>query len=164
MIIGGAGLLVLILILVMANSGGSGDENNESGGTTPAKQPANQPAKPRGDVPVAGSSAGKTPDRPAPPLSQATLGKMRDLLAEATAISDAGMKLLGQGENMESRRKQSEAKVKVDEIKDLIEKPSRWYEEADMGGWAIPGEYVTMNRLYAKLSKLEKRIRMQGGK
>ncbi|MGK0154125.1 MAG: hypothetical protein ACI9SE_001076 [Neolewinella sp.] len=160
MIIGGGGLLVLILILVMVNSGGGGDETNDAGGTAPAKQPEQLPS----NVPVSSGSAGKTPDRAAPLLTQATLGKMQDLLIEATAISDAGMKMLGKGENMASRRKQSEAKVKVDQIKDLIEEQSGWFEEADMGGWSIPSEYVTMNNIYAKLSKLEKRIRMQGGK
>ena len=164
MIIGGVGLLVLILILVIANRGGGGDEDNDGGGDTPAKQPASQPQQQRSDVPVAGGAAGKTPDRPAPALSQATLGKMRDLLAEATEISNAGMKLRLAGENMPARKKQSEAKEKIDEIKNLIAGPSGWYEEADMGGWSIPGEYVTMNRLYAKLSKLEKQIRMQGGR
>ncbi|MFT4842737.1 MAG: hypothetical protein ACI8UD_003398 [Planctomycetota bacterium] len=164
MIIGGGGLLVLILILVMVNSGGGGDETNDADGTAPAKQPANQPEQSPSNVPVSSGSAGKTPDRAAPLLTQATLGKMQDLLIEATAISDAGMKMLGQGENMASRRKQSEAKVKVDQIKNLIEEQSGWFEEADMGGWSIPSEYVTMNNIYAKVSKLEKRIRMQGGK
>lgn len=164
MIIGGVGLLVLIIILVMVNSGGGGDETNDAGGNTPPQQPATQLEQPRSNVPMSSGSAGKTPDRAAPLLTQATLGKMQNLLIEATAISDAGMKMLGKGENMASRRKQSEAKVKVDQIKDLIEEQSGWFEEADMGGWSIPSEYVTMNNIYAKLSKLEKRIRMQGGK
>ena len=53
---------------------------------------------------------------------------------------------------------------KIDAIKALIEGPSTWYEEADFGGWAIPAEYATMNKIYGKVSRLEKTIRMNGGK
>lgn len=158
MIIGGVGVLVLIVILVMVNSGG--DDKNDTGGNAPAKQPE----KPRGSVPLPGASAGNTPDRPAPPLTQDTLDKMAKLLAEAKAISNSGFALLKDGKNMEARTKQSEAKVKIDQIKALIEEPSLWYEEADMGEWSIPAEYVAMNRLYSKMSTLQKTIRMQGGK
>lgn len=165
MIIGGAGLLVLILILVMVNSrGGGGDDIDDPGANAPAKQSANQPEKPRSNVAVSGGSPGKSPDRPAPTLTKDTLNKMADLLAEAKSISNSGFALLKAGKNIEARTRQSEAKVKIDEIKALIEEPSLWFEEADMDGWSIPAEYVAMNKLYGKLSTLQKTIRMQGGK
>lgn len=163
MIIGGVALVVLIVILVMANRGG-GEDTNDSGSNTPATQPSKQPAAPSNPLSMAGAKSGKTPDRPAPPLSEATLNKMNELLAEAQAISNAGMKLLGEGKNMESRDKQSEAKVKIDAIKAMIETQSEWYEEADLSGWAIPSEYATMNKIYGKVSSLQKTIRMNGGK
>jgi hypothetical protein len=164
MIIGGVGLLVLILILVIFNFRGGGDDADDAGGNVLANQPANQPEKPRSNVAVSGGSAGKSPDRPAPTLTQGTLNKMGDLLAQAKSISNSGFALLKEGKNIEARTKQSEAKAKVDEIKALIEEPSLWFEEADMGGWSIPAEYVAMNKLYSKLSTLQKTIRMQGGK
>lgn len=164
MIIGGVGLLVLIIILVMVNSGGGDDDTNDTGGNAPAKQPASQPEKLRSNVPVSGGAAGKSPDRPAPALTQDTLNKMADLLAEAKSISNSGFALLKEGKNMAARTRQSEAKVKIDQIKALIEEPSLWYEEADMGDWSIPAEYVAMNKLYSKMSTLQKTIRMQGGK
>ena len=89
---------------------------------------------------------------------------MSALYSEAKALSDEGIKLQKSGEKMAGSAKQSAAKVKVDAIKDLIEVQSLWYEEADMDGWAIPGEYRAMNKIYAKLSRLEKTIRMNGGK
>ncbi len=164
MIIGGAGLLVLILILVMFNSRGGGGDADDTGANAPAKQPANQPEKPRSNVAVSGGLPGKSPDRPAPTLTQDTLNKMSDLLAEAKSISNSGFALLKEGKNIEARTRQSEAKVKIDEIKALIEEPTLWYEEADMGDWSIPAEYVAMNKLYGKLSTLLKTIRMQGGR
>ena len=163
LMLGGAGVLVLIVILVLSNKGG-GDDTNDSGSNPSATQPEKQSAAPSPELSMASAKSGKTPDRPAPALTQDTLNKMNELYAEAKAISDEGMKLLGQGNNMDSRTKQSEAKVKVDQIKSLIEAPSSWYEEADFGGWAIPAEYETMNKIYGKVSRLEKTIRMNGGK
>ena len=89
---------------------------------------------------------------------------MSDLLAEAKSISNSGFALLKEGKNFEARTRQSEAKVKIDEIKALIEEPTLWYEEADMDDWSIPAEYVAMNKLYGKLSTPLKTIRMQGGR
>ena len=166
MILGGAGLLVVILAMVMFNKGG-GDETPSSGGSSGGAKPAaqsSQPAPVAVNVEMSAAKSGKTPERAAPPLTQETFTKMETLYAEAKAISDAGMKLLGEGKNMDSRAKQSEAKVKIDAIKALIEGPSTWYEEADFGGWAIPAEYATMNKIYGKVSRLEKTIRMNGGK
>jgi hypothetical protein len=164
MIIGGAGLLVLIIILVMVKSRGGGDDADDTGANAPANQPATQPEKPRSNVAVSGGLPGKSPDRPAPTLTQDTLNKMSDLLAEAKSISNSGFALLKEGKNFEARTRQSEAKVKIDEIKALIEEPTLWYEEADMDDWSIPAEYVAMNKLYGKLSTLLKTIRMQGGR
>lgn len=165
MILGGAAL-VLVLILVLVNSGGGGSDddnnNNDSGGNTPAQQPAQRTPSP--SVTVGSDTSGKTPDRAAPPLSQDMLSKMTSMYAEAKALSDEGIKLQKSGEKIAGSAKQSAAKVKVDAIKDMIEEQSLWYEEADMGGWAIPGEYTAMNKIYAKISRLEKTIRMNGGK
>jgi hypothetical protein len=45
----------------------------------------------------------------------------------------------------------------------MIEAPLRWQEKADLGSWAQPAEYVTLENLYGEVSKLEKRVRMGGG-
>lgn len=163
MIIGGFVLLAVILIVWAISSGGD-DGTSGTGGSREASPVTKQPQKPRSNVAVSGGKSGQTPGRPAPALTQDMLNKMSDLLAQAKSISDSGFKLLKEGKNMEARTRQSEAKVKIDEIKKLIEEPSLWYEEADMDGWSIPPEYVALNRLYSKMSTLQKTIRMQGGK
>lgn len=166
MILGGAGLLVVILALVMFNKGG-GDETPSNGGSSGGAKPAaqsSQPAPVAVNVEMSAAKSGKTPERAAPPLTQETLTKMETLYAEAKAISDAGIKLQNSGQKMAGSAKQAEAKVKIDAIKALIEGPSGWYEEADFGGWAVPAEYATMNKIYGKVSTLEKTIRMNGGK
>lgn len=162
MILGGLGVVVLIIILVMANKGGSEDQNNSS--NEPAKQPAKQPEAPKTNLTMANAKGGKTPDRPAPPLTQATLTKVTELLAEAKALSNEGIKLTKSGSNPEGAAKQSAAKVKIDQLKAMIEEQSLWQEEADMGDWAQPAEYITLAKIYATISRTQKTIRMNGGK
>ncbi len=163
LIMGGAGLLVLIVILAVVNSGGSAsDQEGDAAGNSSAKQPAQADA-PKSIIGTSSSKSGMTPDRPAPSLSQDTLAKMQDLYRQAKAISDEGMRLGIAGDNKKKRAKQSEAKVLIDKAKSLVESHSSWFEEADMEGWAVPGVYVTMNKIYGKLSTLQKTVRMNGG-
>ncbi len=165
MILGGLGVAVLIVIIIMANRGGDDEEVNPDNQSTkqPGKQPAKQP-EPKTNLKMSEGVAGKTPGRPAPPLTQATLTKITELLAEAKAISNEGIKLTKSGNNPEGSAKQSEAKVKIDQLKALIEEQSLWQEEADMGDWAQPAEYITLARIYATISRTQKTIRMNGGK
>lgn len=164
LIMGGAGLLVLIVILAVVNSGGSAsDQEDDTAGNASASQPA-QAQVPKSIIGSSSSKSGMTPDRPAPSLSQETLVKMEALYRKAKAVSDEGIRLGIAGDNMKKRAKQSEAKVFIDAAKSLVESHSLWFEEADMSGWEVPGIYVTMNKIYGKLSTLQKTVRMNGGK
>jgi len=163
MILGGVGVLVLIMLIVMANGGG--DDDDEGGNTdNQSNQPAKQPEAPAPKVQLGSAKAGKTPDRPAPALSQELLSKITGLYREAKAVSDEGIKLTKAGEREQGVAKQNEAKVKIDAIKAMIDDQLLWQEEADMGDWAQPPEYATLTNIYAKISRTQKSIRMNGGK
>ncbi|MCU0864795.1 MAG: hypothetical protein MUC36_13485 [Planctomycetes bacterium] len=125
---------------------------------TPAAAPSASPA-----IALAGARAGKTPEEPAPGLTQDTLTKVRDLLQEAKKLSDEGVKARTAGDNQKARERQSAAKDKIEALQKMIEAPLRWQEKADLGSWAQPAEYVTLENLYGEVSKLEKRVRMGGG-
>ena len=66
--------------------------------------------------------------------------------------------------NKEMEADMAAAKRKIDEAKLLLAAPSAWQEEADLEGWAMPAEYVTLANLYVRIAKYQKRIRMAGGK
>ena len=92
------------------------------------------------------------------------LQKANALVDEAKALNNEGTRLRNAGENRAARAKQSEAKRKIDAALASIDAPSVWQEEADMEGWAMPAEYVTLGNLYVRIAKYQKLIRMGGGK
>jgi hypothetical protein len=144
----------------------SGKKDN-AGDTKPAPaaeaKAAPAPHVPSTPLSLAGAKAGKTPSKPAPSLTQDTLTKVRDLLDEAKKLSNEGVTARNAGDNQKARDLQSAAKDKLESLQKLIQAPLLWQEEAQMGDWAQPGEYVTLENLYAEVGKLEKRVRMGGG-
>ena len=164
MLIGGVGIAVLIIILVMVSQNGGDDEGNKPADKQQAKTPAKQPEKPKAAVQLGAAQAGKTPDKPAPALTVAMLQQMRDGYQEAKKLGDEGIRLTKEGKKQEARTVLSEAKVKIDAIKAMIDKQLTWQEEADFGDWAQPAEYTTMSAIYGKIARLEKTVRMNGGK
>ena len=164
MILGGLGAVVLGLFLLTSGGGGGGGGDEEESNDQSNRQPPQQSQPPTPSANMSSAQGGKAPGRPAPPLSQETLSKVRQLLAEAKTMSDDGIRLRKSGDNKGCRAKQSAAKVKIDQIKSMIETQSLWQEEAEMSDWAQPAEYVTLARIYVKIGTTEKTIRMQGGK
>ncbi|MFN3243147.1 MAG: hypothetical protein ACE37K_16725 [Planctomycetota bacterium] len=166
LILGGVGALVLVVVLVMLNSK-SGDDDKDTGDGQTQQQPAKQPARlvgPKTELKMGSAKAGKTPDRPAPTLTQEMLQKAAGVIQEAKVLNNEGVRLRSAGDNQGSRAKNSEAKSKLDQVKEMLDAPLTWQEEADLEGWSMPAEYSALGNLYGELSKLEKRIRMGGGK
>lgn len=163
LILGGIGGLAVLIVVVVMMTSKSGDAGDGDGGNQPAaKQPA-QPAASSVAMPKAAAKDGKTPDRPAPPLTNQMLKDALGLLDEAKSLSGEGLELRKAGNNMECREKMSQAKVKIDAIKTMLDPALTWQEEADMEGWAQPASYTQLGYLWAKLSPIEKMVRMQGG-
>ena len=157
----GAIAVVVVIVLVVMMKGG-GDKKEE-----PKKDPAPVAAAPA-PVPAAGTAgtakAGKTPGRPAPALTQETLGKLDELMAKAKAAYNEGSTKRTAGDNDGARAKQAEAKVHLDQWKELVAAQLVWQEEAQMGDWAQPAEYPTLEKKFGPFATLEKTVRMGGGK
>ncbi|MGC6487802.1 MAG: hypothetical protein ACON4Z_09175 [Planctomycetota bacterium] len=165
MILGGVGALALIVALVLMSSGSGGDAEPDQGARQPQRsQPAAPAAATPTDLKMASASAGKPPGRPAPTLTREMLQKANVMVDAAKALNNEGTRLRNAGDNRGARSKQSEAKRKLDEAIEFLAAPSAWQEEADLEGWAMPAEYVTLGNLYVRIAKYQKRIRMGGGK
>jgi len=166
LILGGVGALLLIVVLVMLNSKSGGDDDQQGDNQQNQQQQAKPEPKKSAPMPLKTGSAkaGKTPDRPAPTLTNEMLAKANGMIEEAKALNNEGVKLRNGGDNKAARAKQAEAKRKLDECIAFLEVPALWQEEADLEGWAMPAEYVTLGHLYVRIAKYQKRIRMSGGK
>jgi hypothetical protein len=132
-----------------------------AGGST--TQPAKTPAPAPSTVLTPAAKPGKTPGKPAPTLTADTLAKATELVAAAKVLSNEGVKLRNEGKNEESRAKQSAASDKLEELKTLTKTQWAWQEEAELGDWALTGEYVALGNLYTEVGKLENQIRKGGG-
>jgi len=166
MIIGGIAVVVVIVLVLVMRSGGGGAAAATNGDKAAAKESpkAETPAPPSGaPVELAGAKAGKPAGRPAPPLPAETLQQLNDLFAKAKALYAEGVKARTAGDNTGARQKQSEATKLLEQWRALIEKQLNWQEEAQMGDWAMPAEYMTLEKLYLPYQDLLKRVRMGGG-
>ena len=161
-----AAILVLGLVVFLMNSQSGGGDGGETSAPPEQRQPAapSRSATQATQLKMGTATAGKTPDRPAPTLTNEMLQKANAMIDEAKELNNEGTKLRNAGDNRAARAKQSEAKRKIDEAKLLLAAPSAWQEEADLEGWAMPAEYVTLANLYVRIAKYQKRIRMAGGK
>ena len=153
------GLAVLIGVVALS-SGGSGTEGTSDRQPTPQSQvkpiervPKEASAKPQ-------ATTGRTPDRPAPSLTEGTMASCRALLAEAKTLYNEAQKAR-QGKDTGSKLSAGrKAKAKLDEITHLLEEPLGWQEEAEMEDWTQPGPYVALQRFFVEYSTLKKKVRM----
>jgi len=122
-----------------------------------------QPHVPRTELQMGSAKRGKAPDRPAPTLTQEMLQEAAARIQEAKELNNEGVTLRNKGDNRGARDKQSQAKDKIDAAVAVLDAPAAWQEEADLEGWAMPAEYVTLSNLFGQIAKLQKRIRMSGG-
>ncbi|MGE3173261.1 MAG: hypothetical protein AB7O97_11605 [Planctomycetota bacterium] len=162
----GAGVVVVLVLVLIMQSGG-GDKAN-AGESTPrqaepaAKQPA--PSVTGEKVQLGAAKPGKTPTKPAPALTQDTLQELSDLLQQIKALrNEAVTARTGNADNQLARSKMGEAKELLDRWEQMIEPQLRWQEEAQMGDWAQPAEYLTLERLYASFQRFNNEVRKGGG-
>ncbi|MCA8953461.1 MAG: hypothetical protein KDE27_28370 [Planctomycetes bacterium] len=164
MIMIGAAAVAIVVVIFLIMPGGGDDSGKTSGGDSkPAVADKSTPLQAQ---PASAGTAktGKTPARPAPPLSQETLTKLDELLAAAKVHYNAGVTARNAGNNAEARAEQAKAKEQLDQWEQLVEAQLRWQEEAEMEEWAQPAEYDLLTRRYPQFSKLQKSVRMGGGK
>lgn len=165
LLIGALGVLVLVLVVVFATNsskaraGGDPSNGGSTGGSTAGSDaretsapPVNRPGRP-----------GKTPDRPAPPLTAATLAQLDDLHREAVEHYNDSVRARNGGDSVAARAAAGRAKEVLDRWQELVEPNLRWQEYADMEDWAQPAEYLELERRFQKYAELNKKVRMQGG-
>lgn len=164
MVLGGIGVAVVVVVLIMM-SGGGGKGGASTGGTTPTPVAAKPEAAPKpAATPVASApKAGKTPLKPAPVLTAETLQQVRDLETKMKGFYNEGSAARTAGDNAKAREKQGLAKGVLGEIDKLLQAQLLWQEEAQMGDWAQPAEYIELEKVYGSVMKLAKMVRMGGG-
>ncbi|MEY4673234.1 MAG: hypothetical protein RL148_1018 [Planctomycetota bacterium] len=154
---------VVGLLLVMSGGGGKKPAVPANQGTsTPAAAPAAAPA-PVVSLPAGSAKAGKTPGRPAPALTQETLGKLAQLEAQATVLFNESVTLRNGGDNMKAREAAGRAKDVLEQWNQLVEPNLLWQEEAQLGDWAQPAEYTQLEKLFGAYQTLNNKVRKQGG-
>lgn len=163
MVLGGIGVAVVVVVLIMMGGGDKGP--GKSGGSTPTPVAAKPDPTPKpAATPVSSSAkAGKTPTKPAPVLTADTLQKARDLETKMKGFYNEGSVARTAGDNAKAREKQALAKGVLEEIDKLLETPLLWQEEAEMGDWAQPAEYIELAKVHGSIMKLAKMVRMGGG-
>jgi hypothetical protein len=168
MLFGGIAVVVVIVLFVVMSRGGDKEPANGANAApkaaAPAAAPSTTPAPQPSGARTFAAKAGKPPARTAPALPQSLLDQSWKLYDEAKALSNEGVHARNTGDADAAAKKQSAAAVKLEEIKKATAVPWGWQEEAEMGDWALPAEYVALGRLYDDVTKLEKQVRMGGGK
>jgi hypothetical protein len=162
----GSGVAIAASLFVVLSRGGNQDTKAGSQTTPPpASTPAKTPAPaPSSSLPMAAAKAGKTPTTPPPALTQATLQELESMLAQIKTLRNESVTARqGSGDNQTARAKMSEAYKILEQWQQKVEAPLRWQENAQMEDWAQPGEYVTLEKLYATYQRLNNEVRKGGG-
>ncbi len=157
-----AGGLALVIILVMMTwSGGNSEAANTGDGEKqkPAPAKAQQPEAPKKTTQSPSNSSyaarpGKTPGRPAPPIPASVIERTEQLFADAKAKWNEGQRARKSGDTATYTKAIKEAYESIQGINKALDPYSTWYEEADLEGWAMPGEYVGLSKKFNKYDKL----------
>jgi hypothetical protein len=136
---------------------------------TPA--PASQPAAPAAQsspaaptVQMSSAKQGKTPTTPPPPLTQATLQELSNLLEQVKALrNEAVTARTGSADNAKARAKMAEAHKLLQQWQQMISAQLKWQETAQWEDWAQPAEYATLEKLFSTFSRLDNEVRKGGG-
>ena len=105
LVLSAGAILLLVLVVVILNSQSGGDD----GGEAPAPAEQRQPAAPSRSAPQAtelkmgSATSGKTPDRPAPTLTNEMLQKANAMIDEVKALNNEGTRLRNAGEKLERK-------------------------------------------------------------
>lgn len=164
-VLGGIAVLVVIVLVVMMGGGDSKSGTGRGpGNDVPAAPEAKTPSTPT-PAPVSSSAkSGKTPAKPAPALTAAMLAEARALEAKMKDFYNEGSAARTAGDNQKAREKQASAKEVYDQIEKLLMPALLWQEDADLNDWAQPAEFVELGKLWGSIAKLNKMVRMGGGK
>jgi len=162
MVIGACAVVVVALGIWAVNSGGT---DKPAKPQVPSKRPPPSEAvadrDPAVHVPAIKTSgrAGKTPDVPAPQIKEADLQRADQCYEEAKKLDLQARKAQKIGDHGAFNRLINDAWDKLEEVGPLLKPYDEWFEEADLGDWAIPASYLRYQKRIAKIDRLRGRIR-----
>lgn len=165
----GIGIAVVVIgaILFFLNSGGSGDQS--SGSSKEASKPA---ATPKTETPAAKSPAlsneqgvaGKPPKTPAPTIAASDLERAESEYQSSLGKWTEAERARQGGDHDKFKTALTDASVAMERSRVAIERYTDWLDEAVLSDWAIPGEYVALQkrmeawaRHFAKIKKAKPR-------
>lgn len=162
------GAVVVVVVIGFVLFGGGEPSSAASGTNAPAAPKsestpptASAPARPAsaGLAPSTEGRAGKTPGTPAPPIAEATFQRTEELYAKATAAWDAGQRARSAGKTDEFDTHVQESRGHLEALFDVLRPYTTWYEEADLEGWALPADYVTLQRYLNRYDPLRVKLK-----
>jgi hypothetical protein len=161
-----AALLVVVLIFALATGGGgSGTEAAESPrGDATGVEPSVPASAPAAGLTGGTPREGETPERSAPPIQEADLARAQQHYENAKQKWNEGQRARSSGDHETYVTATKEAFEEMEKQRDALRPYTDWYEEADLGDWAMPAEYGalqrrldTYDRLYQRIKKVKQR-------
>jgi hypothetical protein len=162
-LIGGIGVAVLVLVFVLA--GGGTSQPAQAAGAPARTKAAPAPAAAEAPPAPAAPGKGRTPDKPAPPLSDETLAQLGRTCELARTLYNQSVTARAEGDVAAARSAAGEAAKVLEQWKALVRPNLAWQEDAQMGSWSQPAEYLRLERLYQQQAELTNKVRraMGGG-
>lgn len=166
-IIGGVAGVALVVVLVFVLSRGGSDAAAATS-TPPAAGGAPPAADARGtraeDPDLSGGTerAGKTPDRPAPSIAAADMQRAEEHYRAAVEKWNDSQRSRNAGDQTAYAQALDDAFEELQKQREALRTYTDWFEEADLGDWAMPAEYDVLqqkldvyDRLYQRVKKLK---------
>ncbi len=158
----GAGAVAVVILGIWALTGNTNDQpaKKPAQGNPPRTKSAVADQQPARAVPAVKTRGrpGKTPDRPAPEISEADLQQAEQFYAEAKKLDIQARKAQKAGDNSAFNRLINDSWDKLEEVGPVLKPYNDWFELADLEDWAIPGSYLRYEKRIAKIEKLRGRI------
>jgi len=149
--------LALLASLTFSACGGGGVGSKGAGGGKKSPSGANQSG-----TSSSSGRQGSTPDEPAPALTSADLAAFQTKVNEAKDLLNEAENARRKDDHDTFKAKGKQAQEALEAAKEIVAEQLEWHSEADMNGWAMPAEYVTLENYFAAYSKHRKKARMIG--
>ena len=145
----GIAVAAIAAVIFFMNSGGSGGES--SGDSNAAAKPAAAPTSgtPSVNAPTLASEqgrAGKTPKTPAPAIAQSDIATAETEYQASLAKWTEAEQGRQAGDHDKFKTALTEASDAMKRADRVIERYRDWLNEAEFENWAIPGDYVALQK------------------
>jgi hypothetical protein len=160
-VFGGLALVLVIAWAAMASgskapSGKSGSQTSTKTDDTTTNQSTATAPQP---LPASAPRAGKTPDRPAPPLTAELFAELDAHYEVAKNHWNDALRAKNVGDHGTFADEAHAGWDAIEKLENAMSDQTYWLEEADLSGWELPGSYVTLQEKLATFDKLRQRIK-----